>query len=224
MKKMLSKFLPQYTYFPLILAVVVNLAVFYGTRPITRGWYHYDMSLPIDDRIPFVPAAIVIYVLAFVTWVVGYCVIARESREHCYRVLAGDLIAKLLCMVCFLAIPTAMERPEIPGTDVFSWLNRFIYAADTPDNLFPSLHCLVNWLLFRGSLGCKKVGAGYKGFMGVFAILVFASTVLVKQHLFLDILGGVAAAELGLWLSTRLNAGRLYQAVNRRLGRDHDRK
>ena len=37
--------------------------------------------------------------------------------------------------------------------------------------------------------------------MFISAILVFASTVLVKQHVFVDIIGGVAAVEIGLCLA-----------------------
>ena len=35
----------------------------------------------------------------------------------------------------------------------------------------------------------------------MFSLLVCASTVLVKQHVFVDILGGIAVAEIGLLLS-----------------------
>lgn len=219
----MKKILPQYTYFPLIITVILNFAVFYGTRPFNRGLHHYNMSLPIDDWIPFVPAAIVIYFLAFLTWVIGYCVIARESEEICCELLAAEVIAKLLSMVCFLVIPTVMVRPEVTGNDPFSWLTAFAYAADTPDNLFPSIHCLANWFAFRGALRCRKVGSGYKIFMGVYAVLVFAATLLVKQHVFVDVLGGVAVVELGLWLSRCLGAGRLFGAANRRLGLSESR-
>ena len=111
-----------------------------------------------------------------------------------------------------------MERPEVPGSDPFSWLVRFIYQVDTPDNLLPSIHCLENWLCFRGALRCRKVGRGYQIGMLIFAILVFASTLLVKQHLVLDVVTGIAVVEIGLFLARRTGAGRIYAHWNRRLG------
>ena len=42
---------------------------------------------------------------------------------------------------------------------------------------------------------------------------IFASTVLVKQHVFIDILGGVAVAEAGLFLGRKLRAGRLFEKM-----------
>ena len=194
------------------------MLAFYGTRPFNQGMYHYDLSLWIDGASPFVPQAIVFYVLAFVSWVVGYVVTCRESREVCNQVMAGEVMAKLTCLVIFLLLPTSMERPEVTGSGFCHWLTRFIYAADTPDNLFPSVHCLENWMLFRASFRCRKVGNAYRVGMFVMALLVFASTLLVKQHLFVDVLAGVAVAELCLRLSDRLRAGRVFAAIGRRWG------
>lgn len=54
--------------------------------------------------------------------------------------------------------------------------------------------------------------------MLIFAILVFASTLLVKQHLVLDVVTGIAVVEIGLFLARRTGAGRIYAHWNRRLG------
>ena len=45
--------------------------------------------------------------------------------------------------------------------------------------------------------------------MLAFTLLVFASTLLVKQHVLVDIPAGVLVAEVGLLLSDKLRAGRL---------------
>ena len=54
----------------------------------------------------------------------------------------------------------------------------------------------------RGALASRQ-RPWVKAAMTVMTLLVCASTVLVKQHLVLDIAGGIAAAELGL-LAVRL--------------------
>ena len=43
--------------------------------------------------------------------------------------------------------------------------------------------------------------------MLIFAILVFASTLLVKRHLVLDVVTGIAVVEIGLFLARRTGAG-----------------
>ncbi len=215
MSRLLSP-IPKYARLPLLAALIFNCAVFWPTRLLTRGAIHYDLSVGLDRALPFVPAFIVIYVLAFVQWLVGYVVICRESPGRCYKVMSGEMIAKLACLVFFLALPTSMVRPEVTGTDLFSRFTGLIYALDTPDNLFPSIHCLESWLCFRGTLGAKSIPRWYKAAMLVFTLLVFAAVVLVKQHLVLDILGGVAVAELGQLLAARFQTGRALRRLNAR--------
>lgn len=218
MKKTLS-LIPKYARMPLLAALILNCLVYWATRPLTHGAVHYNLSIPLDGKIPFVPFFIVIYVLAYVQWVTGYIVICRVSPEYCYKVISGEILSKLLCLVLFLALPTVMARPEVTGTDIFSRLTALIYALDTPDNLFPSIHCLESWLCFRGTLGVKSIPRWYKVASLFFTLLVFASVVLVKQHLAVDILGGLAAAELGQLLAARFDTGRVFKKLNaRRLG------
>ncbi|CCY70604.1 uncharacterized protein BN508_01112 [Eubacterium sp. CAG:161] len=84
-------------------------------------------------------------------------------------------------------------------------MTNLIYTLDSPDNLFPSIHCLESWVCFRGAMRCKKVGKVYKVIMLILALLVFASTVMVKQHVFVDIIGAILVVEIGLALAKRLN-------------------
>ena len=201
---------PKYAYMPLIVAFGFNLLVYSGTKWIAADWPHYTLSLSLDAQIPFCPAFISIYILAYLQWCIGYLVIARDSRALCYHMVAGDLVAKLICLGCFLAIPTTMSRPVLTGTGLWETLTRIIYWFDTPVNLFPSIHCLESWICFRAALLSKRLRFGYKAGMLLFTCLVCASTVLVKQHLLLDIAGGILAAEIGLFVSKKCGLSRIF--------------
>lgn len=211
------KILPRYAFIPIITSFVLNCIVYWGSRIITLDMYHYNFSIFIDKKLPFVASMMIVYVLAYVTWIVGFVVIGRESRSVCYEVMSAEQIAKLLCLACFIIIPSTIERPEITGTGFCEWLSGLIYSMDSPDNLFPSIHCLENWIVFRGAMKCKKVGNGYRGFMFVAALLVFASTLLVKQHVFVDVLGGIIVVEAGLFLAKKLKTSGIYFALERKL-------
>lgn len=214
------RILPRYAFVPIIVSVILNCVTYFGSRIITTDMFHYDFSIFIDSQLPFVAPMMLVYVLAYVHWIVGFVVIGRESREVCYEVMAGEQLAKLICLACFIIIPTTIVRPEITDGGFCNWLTEFIYAADSPDNLFPSIHCLESWICFRGAMKCKKTNRGYKIVMFVGAILVFASTLLVKQHVFVDVLGGIAVVEIGLFLSKRFRISRLYFALERKLERN----
>ena len=47
----------------------------------------------------------------------------------------------------------------------------------------------------------------------ILSILICMSTVFVKQHVFVDIIGGIVVAEIGLFLSKKFNLGRAYDVV-----------
>lgn len=213
------KILPRYAFVPIIGCVLINAITYFGTRIITTGRYHYDFSILLDDRIPFVPFMITFYILAFVSWFVGFVVIGRESRQVCYEVCVAEQIAKILCMIAFIVIPSTIVRPEITGDGIFEWLTNLIYKIDSPDNLLPSIHCLENWICFRGAMRCKKVGTGYRISMFVSAILVFASTLMVKQHVFMDVVAAILVVEIGLFVAGKFHLERIYFSIEKKINR-----
>ena len=189
--------LPSYARVPLVSMVCVHGFVYYATRLVTQGMAHFDLSLPVDGVIPFIPAFSVIYLLAFVQWTAGFILIARDSRELCCRVISGEIISKLICMALFLLVPTTMKRAEIVSDGLFDRIVGSIYQLDAADNMFPSIHCLESWVCFRGAMQMKKTGPWYRYFTLLFSLLVFASTVLIKQHAAVDVLAGILTAEAG---------------------------
>lgn len=209
----LKKILPEYSWLPCILLFGFNMLTYCGTRFITTSMEHHNIATGLDYALPFIPEFILVYLLAFVQWILGYIIIARESKEVCYTVFAAEMFAKACCLVCFMAYPTTLVRPEITGTGFWNYINSLIYSIDAPDNLFPSIHCLESWVVFRGALYTKKMPGWYKWVMLIFSLLVFASTVLVKQHVVLDMVGAVLFVEIGLFLSRKLRFGRIFEMM-----------
>lgn len=218
-----KELIPKYTIIPLAILLLFHLAVFYVTRPITSGMTHHDLSTWIDLKIPFVPAFIVIYVLAYVQWAYGIYYLSTRGRDVAYKFLAATMIGEIMCFITFIAVPTelcgAVTQPEVTGGDVFSWMTRLIYSLDEPNNLFPSLHCFASWMCFRGIFYIEKEkrNKAYTVFSFVFSLLVFASTVLVKQHVFVDIIGGVAYIEIAILIEKLTGAHRVYYALEKRI-------
>lgn len=209
MKKKLFNIVPKYAYFPLIMVVVTNILVYNVSKLVTNHFVHYDFSMKIDGMIPLVPIFITVYIFCYAEWIMGYILIARESKDYCFYYTAADIIAKILCLICFCVIPTTFVRPE-PGTGIFNSMIAFIYMVDAPVNLFPSIHCLESWICFRSSMKMQQVPRIYKIFTFIFAVLTFLSVVFVKQHVFIDIIGGILVVELGLWIAKKFDLKRLF--------------
>ncbi|MDO4748341.1 MAG: phosphatase PAP2 family protein [Eubacteriales bacterium] len=204
MKNLYNTILPKFSRLPLLIVVVVDLMAYYiPSRLIVTDFPKHDLSLPIDNMIPFVPFFLLFYVLAYPQWIGGFIYNCRESANLCYRIVMADLIMKIIAMMFFIFLPTEIVRPPITGTGLFDLGTQFIYLVDNPVNLFPSLHCAMSWLCFRGAMMMERKNYYYIVGNGVLTILVFASIVFIKQHFFIDIFAGILVAEIGLFLSCK---------------------
>ena len=192
----IEKLVPRYAIIPLIAAVVFNFTIYVGANLLVGDLPHTDISSEIDKLTPFCSPFITFYVLAYVQWILGYIVISHHSKEYCVKVATADIIAKGISFLFFIFFPTTLVRPEISGNGIFELITKAVYAADPATNLFPSIHCLESWVVFRCALKLKLPMA-YKVLMGVFSFGVFASVVLVKQHVLIDVPAGILMFEIG---------------------------
>lgn len=222
MKKIYQFLFPKYARLPLLLVLLFNSFVFWFV-PMIQEWAQvkrYDLTdwpFVIDSVLPFIPAFMLIYVLSYVQWIGSYIYHSRESRELCYRMTTSDLIAKVIVLLFFLFLPTGdltgSLQPEVVGNGPFEWLSGLIFAADKPISLFPSIHCLESWMCFRCATMMAKRNRWYITGQFVFTLLVFASVVLVKQHFFVDILGGVIVGEIGLFVYKKWNKTHIFEKI-----------
>lgn len=217
MKKIFKCLFPRHSVIPLLVVLAFNMITYYGTKYVNLNRYHHDISTLVNVSIPFVPFFFLFYFIAYIQWVIGFILIARENQQICYRYMSGELIAKIITFVIFLIIPTTMIRPEIIGNGFFDKLVEFLYRIDTPRNLFPSMHCLESWLCFRGALKLKSIRKWYAPLSLIITLLVFASTILIKQHVPLDIIGGILVVEIGLLVSKLTKADKLFDTINTKL-------
>lgn len=187
--------IPSYAAFPLFFALLWNQAVHYGARIATASFPHYDLTTYFDRLIPVVPFFTSIYFLAFPFWAAGYILSVRISRAQAMTLLCGDFLSKGVCLVFFLLFPTTNIRPEIAGRGIWETLLLWLYQTDSPDNLFPSIHCLVSWLCFAGIRRQPTIPLPCQAATLFMALLVFLSTLFTRQHVIADVLGAIVIGE-----------------------------
>ena len=102
MRRKIEKIVPRYAWGPLILAVVVNMAVYEGVALFKDDLTFYSLELPIDRVLPFVATFIVFYLLAFVQWIINYVPL---------RVRRCDLETVLFALLC-----AASDHDGAPGS------------------------------------------------------------------------------------------------------------
>lgn len=193
--------LKKYETLLLLVAVSYNFFVYNVSRLIAGGWYHYDFTTSLDEKIPFVPWMIVIYFGCYIFWIVNYIFAVRYDRADAKRFFMAHMIGETVCFLAFVFLPTTMARPELTGDSFWHAVCGFLYNIDASDNLLPSIHCFVSWLCYIGVRKNKKIPAWYRIFSLVFALAVCVSTVTLKQHVLIDVFAGVALSEVSYLLA-----------------------
>lgn len=195
MRKFLDRFLPKHSRFWLALVVIYNFSVYFGTQALIKGRTMHNLSGSLDAKIPFLPWTVSIYLGCYVFWIVNYIMAAYDDAETARRFALSDILGKTVCLVFYVVYPTTMNRAVLSGEGFWIDVVRWLYATDGASDLFPSIHCLVSWLCFIGVRDKTWVPKWYKWFSAVFALLVFASTLTVKQHVWVDLVAGLVLAE-----------------------------
>ncbi len=228
LKKYIEPILPLYAIIPLIGSFVFNTMVYSTTMALCADLPHYDFTTDLDRMVPVISWFVYIYFLSFPFWAVNYILIARGEKKQFFQFLTADLASRVVCLFFFVFLPTTNVRPEITGTSLSDEILRWLYSIDQPTNLFPSIHCLVSWFCFIGIKKRTDIPVWYKGFSCIFAVLVFVSTQVTKQHYLVDVIGGVLLAEVTYRVSHRIEAYRyvqkFYEKINLWLATDHGKR
>lgn len=151
----------------------------------------------LDRAIPFVPGLLPVYVsyIPFYWWTVA----RSEDDETATRILYATHLQLFLAVIVWVLFPVSMPRDLFYREAAYGWADAFWRWFDAPNNCLPSLHA-ANGLLFI-LFNWKRPG---RVLHTLIAVAIIASTVFVKQHYVVDLVGGAL-----LFLVARLFLERL---------------
>ncbi|MCR5791864.1 MAG: phosphatase PAP2 family protein [Lachnospiraceae bacterium] len=184
--------------------VVLNFSVYYFSRVIAGGAYHHSLGWEFENYIPLLPWTVIIYFGCYLFWIANYILCTRFDSAQAKRFLWADMMGKVVCFLCYVLYPTTMVRPEITGSGIFNEGMRFLYAVDAADNLFPSIHCFVSWMCYIGMRKDDRYPRSYRVFSLLFASAVCISTLTTKQHVLVDLISGIALAEICYYITGKI--------------------
>lgn len=166
-----------------------------------------DLSIPFDDRIPLIPWTIVIYM----TWapfiiLLGVVFFYRD-RGLLRRYLLTMTVGQLMANLTFPFFQTIIPRPYdvvFNSSDLFSRMLAVVYRVDNHYCGFPSIHvinCTITMILIWSF---RQASWWQKALVTLYFAFIAITTVTTKQHVVLDIPGGVVYALLSLPLAIPL--------------------
>lgn len=152
----------------------------------------------IDKNIPFVSCFSVFYIMYFPMLITVPIILLKYSKKNFKIYMWSAMICTIICSTFCFFYPTIMERANLVSTDIFTQLVAIIYQMDEPALCsFPSAHCMFSTLFIIASFGAyKHIKPLHLFFICIISGLIIASTVFIKQHAFIDIIGGVLIAVI----------------------------
>lgn len=211
-------FIPKVMIVPLIVSATWNSITYFGSRMLTTNWNHINAEMLFDAKIPFVPWTVFIYLSCYIFWIVNYILGCRQDRGEAFRFISADFFAKTICLLCFLIIPTTNVRPEVMPEGIWNQIMIHLYNTDAADNLFPSIHCLTSWFCYIAVRKNERIPKPYVWFSLLYAISVCVSTLTTKQHVIIDVIGGVGLAE-GSYFVVKYGFVRFYEKLSTKINR-----
>jgi membrane-associated phospholipid phosphatase len=204
---------------PGLIAFGINCFCYIVPKHLIPVEKYVYLDMAIDSLIPFVPVFVIIYYMSFAQWLNYFLQGCFGPEELRNRYFSADILGKIVSFFVFLLWPLAMRWPQLPSDgNIIIKLVALCYGVDTPTGAFPSFHCFYSWVALRYSFEREPKERRWISYLQlVFSLLVFASTVLIKQHYFIDIFGGIAFAEAALQITGHTGLADMFGRMIRKL-------
>ncbi len=106
-------------------------------------------------------------------------------------------LAAWISFVVFFFYPTLCPRPNVENAN---WMYSEFIKYEKPLNAFPSMHVSLVLTTFLYTWNDKNVGLFFKLFGGIWTLWIIFTTLQSKQHVILDVVGGILVFGISVWL------------------------
>ncbi len=160
--------------------------IYFFTNYLNAERTAFNFWISLDNLIPFIPGFVIFYLLYFPLVLFQFFIIKKE--KDFINVAKANIFVIIISNIIFLLLPTKIIRPELIVNDFSGFILSLIYLIDNNVNLFPSLHVSMSLLAFLNIIKFKK---NLKFTVLAIFILTTLSTLFIKQHYVIDIIGGL---------------------------------
>lgn len=137
-------FIKTHRYCLLALYFVVYIVTFFIIEEHTPTEGYWVTDTVVDDYIPFVPGFAIFYIIWYPLFAaVGIPTMLKDEGAF-RRWMYYNMFTLSATLILDVLVPNGQHlRPEdVEVTNLGTWIMSIIWAADTPTNVFPSMHVL----------------------------------------------------------------------------------
>ena len=196
----MKAFFQKYKHVWVLLYAFLYLPWFFWLESRANQPYHV-MHVWLDDKIPFVEYFIVPYLLWFVYIAAVFLYLFfRGNKQEFYRYCAFLFTGMTLFLIISTIYPNGhLLRPtSFEHHNIFTVAVQILYQADTPTNIFPSIHVFNSIAAHRAVTNNPQLGRNPLIHGGSFLLMVsiILATMFLKQHSALDVMAGIVPGTL----------------------------
>ena len=173
---------------------VLNLFTYFLIQSYVSN--EYNFMTPLDTAFPFMPEFVWIY-QSLLPVIALTMILLVKSKRLFFNTFWACLASTLIIHVFWIFFPSFYPRPELVPEGLSEVLVQFSYDIDNSSNTFPSGHVAFAWIMFFGVRRSKKAKEtlGLRRLYLLWAIGVSLSTLAIKMHYVVDVVGGFAVAS-----------------------------
>lgn len=190
----MKKILQQYNHIWTVLYFPFYLISFFLLEKIVTSDYTL-ITCSIDYKLPFIEEFIIPYLLWFLFIAVVYFYLFFYDKKEFYQYICTLYSGMTIFIIICAIFPNGQDlRPIIdPDKNLCSRLVSYIYASDTPTNVFPSIHVYNTLAAMIALHHNKKVSINklFLLFIDIFGASICLATVFLKQHSIIDGIGAI---------------------------------
>ena len=162
----------------------------------------YTVYSALDDLIPFCEW----FVIPYLGWMVALLTMSLYTLAYDLdafrRFMKYLILTTIVAEIAYLIWPNQqLLRPDLSTlgrANPLTWVVSIIYSVDSNTNVCPSLHCIGAFAVYFCARSTPKFRtAAWTAFFLIFALMICASTVFIKQHSIVDFFAAIPVIIIG---------------------------
>lgn len=154
---------------------------------------HIISPIVIDDAIGYSPNSVWLYLSFFLFIPCGYLL---SNADKVKPLMWQMILCAVLSGTVYLIYPTTAEFPQNIGSGLTQQALAGLLQVDTSQNMLPSLHVSLTLIAWRAL--CRKDQFLRNLLWLLWALMIIFSVLMLKRHLFIDVVGGAACAWIAI--------------------------
>ena len=194
-----------------VMLVIMKMiqAVIYMLGKLSPFTPHLLQSV-IDNKIPFISCFIYLYYSWYIMIILIPFLYYKKDNITFKKYMISYQISIIVAFLFYFLYPTMIIRPVITSQGLSNQLTDLLYHMDQPAlNCLPSMYCVLCFFHIYYIMKCKNISKYIRVSTIVWALLVTLSTLLVKQHVLVDVVFALIVAMIIIWLVENIKVKRI---------------